>query len=82
MMLIWIGIVCVVLAPVLMLGCSRSVLVQEGSPIRIGPKTAAKVYALVNGEWQLSPNNVTIPEGWYVVPPSFVNTPDQLPGDG
>lgn len=54
-------------------GCaSRTVLVPEGSPIRIGPDTRAKVYAMDEGAWRLSGNCVEIPEGWYCVPPSFV----------
>lgn len=53
-------------------GCSRTVLVPESSPIRIGPETRARVYALDGGEWVLSENRVEIPEGWYCVPPSFV----------
>jgi hypothetical protein len=54
-------------------GCGRTVLVSEGSPIRIGPSAKARVYAMVDGEWQLSQNAVAIPEGWYVVSPSFVD---------
>lgn len=53
-------------------GCGRTVLVSEGSPIRIGPSARARVYSLVDGQWQLSQNPVAIPEGWYVVSPSFV----------
>lgn len=73
-MLDWIWIVCVVLVLALMLGCSRTVLVSEGSPVRMGPDATARVYALVDGEWQLSQNKVTVPEGWYLVPPSFVGS--------
>jgi hypothetical protein len=54
-------------------GCGRTVLVTEDSPIRVGPSTKARVYTLNNGEWTLSGNTVTIPEGWYCVPPSFVH---------
>lgn len=54
-------------------GCSRTVLVPESSPIRIGPDCRTKVYALQEGEWILSENKVTVPEGWYCVPPSYVN---------
>jgi hypothetical protein len=71
-MLTWITIVFVALALGFASGCSRTVLVGEGSPIRIGPKTEARVYALVDGEWVLSQNCVEVPEGWYCVPPSFV----------
>ena len=55
-------------------GCAnnRTVFVPEDSPIRIGPSAKAHVYTLVKGEWVLSGNTVTIPEGWYCVPPSFV----------
>ena len=55
-------------------GCAnnRTVFIPEDSPIRVGPSTKAKVYTLINGEWVLSGNTVTIPEGWYCVPPSFV----------
>jgi hypothetical protein len=72
-MLTWIGIVFVALGLVSLFGCTRTVLVQEGSPLRIGPNNATHVYARVDGEWQLSPNKVAIPEGWYLVPPSYVD---------
>jgi len=33
----------------------------------------ARVYTLdSDGKWILGDNKVTIPEGWYVVPPSYV----------
>ena len=53
-------------------GCTRTILVPEASPIRIGPETRTRVYVLDGGEWVLSENRVMIPEGWYCVPPSFV----------
>ena len=53
-------------------GCTRAVLVPESSPIRIGPATRARIYAMTDGGWELSANCVEIPEGWYCVPPSFV----------
>ena len=54
-------------------GCQRTVLVSEDSPIRTGPDVSARVYTLTHdGEWRLSDNKVNIPEGWYCVPPSFV----------
>lgn len=57
-------------------GCaSRTVLVSESSPTRAGPSFRGRVYALVNGEWRLSADPVEIPEGWYLVPPSFVEGP-------
>jgi len=53
-------------------GCTRTVLVPEASPIRIGPETRARIYAMTDGKWELGANCVEIPEGWYCVPPSFV----------
>ncbi len=66
----WVGFA--LLAVAFASGCTRAVLVPESSPVRIGPRTEAQVYTLQSGEWRLSPNRVTIPEGWYCVPPSFV----------
>jgi hypothetical protein len=60
------------LALVCAFGCSRTILVSEASPIRIG-QVRGTVYASVDGEWRLSENAVTIPEGWYCVPPSFMD---------
>jgi hypothetical protein len=56
-------------------GCNRVTLVTEGSPIRIGPDARARVYVLTDDGWTLSPDAVEIPEGWYCVPPSFVDDP-------
>lgn len=53
-------------------GCTRTVLVPESSPIRIGPATRARIYVMTDGAWELGANCVEIPEGWYCVPPSFV----------
>ena len=68
--LIAIGLLCVGLAS----GCAggRTVLVADDSPLRIGPNTTGTVYTLVDGEWKLSAQRVELPEGWYVVPPRFV----------
>ncbi len=64
----------VVLALASMSGCaSRTVFVPEESPMRVGPMTMMFVYHRVNGEWILSRNKIAIPEGWYLVPPSFVS---------
>lgn len=64
----------VVAAVALPLGCggSRTVFVPEQSPIRIGPAADMHVYTMVSGQWTLSSNKVRIPEGWYCVPPSYV----------
>lgn len=71
---LWIYLVFVALVLGLMNGCgSRTVLVQEGSPIRLGPNCKVWIYTLQNQEWHLSAAPVTIPEGWYCVPPSYVS---------
>lgn len=53
-------------------GCTRAVLVPESSPVRIGPEVRCRIYLLENGEWVISDNEVLLPEGWYCVPPSYV----------
>ena len=58
-------------------GCARAVLIPEGAPVRIGPDCRTKVYVMTESEWRLSGNRVEIPEGWYVVPPSFVEEPEE-----
>jgi hypothetical protein len=71
-MLLWMLIAFTALVIGSASGCTRAVLVPESSPMRIGPETAARVYCLDQGEWVLSENRVMIPEGWYLVPPSYV----------
>lgn len=63
---------CAALAAGCAIGCARTVLVSDGSPMRIGRATEARVYTRHDGEWVLSADKVEIPEGWYVVPPRFV----------
>lgn len=40
--------------------------------MRMGPKNDVVVYTYENNEWVLSENRIRVPEGWYLVPPSFV----------
>lgn len=55
-------------------GCGpRTILVPESSPIRVGPGVSGRVYVREAGEWTLSANKVEIPEGTYIVPPSYVD---------
>ena len=61
-------------------GCSRTVLVSEASPIRIG-EVRGTVYAMVDGEWRLSANTVTVPEGWYCLPPSYMDAIEASAGN-
>jgi hypothetical protein len=65
-----------VVVVVYVLGCNRAVLIPESSPIRVGPDCQTKVYSLISAEWVLTDNKVVIPEGWYCVPPSFVEAQD------
>lgn len=54
-------------------GCSRTVLVESGKPIRIAADCDCYIYTLADdGEWVRSGNRVRIAEGWYAVDPSFV----------
>jgi hypothetical protein len=69
----WIAFGFALLALAFTSGCGRTVLVKEGSPIRIGPCAKARVYVLVGGEWTLSNESVAIPEGWYLVSPEWVD---------
>lgn len=41
--------------------------------MRVGPDVRARVYTWQRGDWVLSENKVAIPEGYYLVPPSFVD---------
>jgi hypothetical protein len=41
--------------------------------VRIGPGIKGRVYVREAGAWVLSANEVEIPEGTYVVPPSYVD---------
>jgi hypothetical protein len=59
-------------------GCApRTVLVPESAPMRVGPDVKAFVYTSEGSQWVLSGNRVEIPEGWYLVPPSFVDALDE-----
>ena len=55
-------------------GCGpRTILVPESSPIRVGPGVVGRVSVREAGEWTLSANEVEIPEGTFIVPPSYVD---------
>jgi hypothetical protein len=73
-MLTLTAILCAALVIGFALGCgsSRTVFVPEESPMRVGPDARFRVYHRVGGEWTLSANRIAIPEGWYLVPPSYV----------
>ena len=44
----------------------------DESPMRLGPEARARVYHRVAGEWVLSANAISLPEGWYIVPTRYV----------
>ena len=61
-------------ATVFGIGCGgpRVVFVNSGDVARVGPGMRGKVYVPQNdpdAPWLLSASSVTIPEGWYIVPP-------------
>ena len=68
-----------VLAAASATGCTRTVLVPEDSLLRVGPNAKIRVWYHLKGEWHDSMQDLKIPEGWYLVPPSFVDDPDPLP---
>lgn len=72
-MLMWIAALLIVLGLVSVIGCgSRTIFVPEESPMRAGPHAEMRVYHRVDGTWVLSNNRIHVPEGWYLVPPSYV----------
>jgi len=58
-------------------GNNRTVFVPEDSPMRLGPDVRARVWVRVDGTWVLSGNQVGLPEGWYIVPSSYVEEEEQ-----
>lgn len=71
--LLWTVIFCAAVAVASLSGCAaRTVLVPEAAPVRLGPDVRGRVYVRVSDEWILSDNRVALQEGWYLVPPSYV----------
>lgn len=49
-------------------GSSRTVFINAGDVVRIGPDVVGRVYTLgADGVWTLSGDEVQLPEGWYCV---------------
>lgn len=69
-----IAILCVALLLDCAFGCAanRTVFVPEDSPMRVGPSSSMRVWMRLDGVWTLSGNRIDVPEGWYLVPPSYV----------
>ena len=55
-------------------GCApnRTVFVPEASPMRVGPSSSMRVWMRIDGVWTLSGNRIDVPEGWYLVAPSWI----------
>lgn len=73
-----IAILLLCLASVCGCGIGRTQLVTDDVPLRTGPDVKGRVFVLTEGQWRLGDSPVTIPAGWYIVPPRFVD-PDDLP---
>lgn len=72
---------CAGLAIVCAIGCggnNRTIFVPEESPMRTGPGAKMRVWTRPKGsaEWVLSGNEVPLPEGMYIVSPSWVAPDD------
>ena len=55
-------------AATIIMGCGSTKVVfvdTKAQIVRIGPDVSGKVYVLKDGEWVLSKNKMTLPEGWY-----------------
>jgi len=55
-------------AATILMGCGSTKVVfvdTQAQIVRIGPGVSGKVYVLKDGEWVLSKNKMTLPEGWY-----------------
>ena len=65
---------CVALVLVCVSGCApnRTVFVPEASPMRVGPSSSMRVWMRIDGVWTLSGNRIDVPEGWYLVAPSWI----------
>ena len=51
-------------------GCRQTVIVDDGSPMRVGNATGT-VLQRIDGQW-IESGETHLPEGWYLVPPRFV----------
>lgn len=74
-MLIATSRLCGLLLFAFVLGCgSRTIFVPESSPMRIAEPNGVRmrVYHRVDGVWTRSENSIVVPEGWYLLPPSYM----------
>ena len=43
--------------------------------MRVGPSSSMRVWMRIDGVWTLSGNRIEVPEGWYLVAPSWIDEP-------
>ena len=63
------GLLPAVLSLLLLSGCAGPRVVflpAADAPVRAGPDMSGRVYVWTGSTWELSRNNVTIPEGFYI----------------
>ena len=56
------------------------IIYVEGVPsdlVKLGPDVRGKVYVFTEGQWVLSDNECSIPEGWIAAPPPPKTTDNQ-----
>lgn len=60
-------------------GCARTVIVEEGSPVKLARPVKARILYLGQTGWTEAPTEVEIPEGWWLVSPRFVDGEGNVP---
>lgn len=81
--LLWIVLASSALVIASATGCgSRTILVSESSVLRVAPSVRGYAYLwdAEAKEWRIGGTMITYPEGWYLVPPSFVEDDEPLGG--
>ena len=74
---------CVLAALGFATGCgSRTVLVPESAVLRVAPSVRGYAYLwdAEAQEWRMGGKMIDYPEGWYLVPPSYVEEEEPLGG--
>jgi len=81
-MLRLIALSCVVAVLAFASGCGRTVLIPEAAVLRVASDVKGHVYSWneTDHEWQMSARQIAYPEGWYLVPPSYVEEDEPLGG--
>jgi len=77
-----IALGCVVAVLAFASGCGRTVLIPEAAVLRVASDVKGHVYLWneTDHEWQMSARQIAYPEGWYLVPPSYVEEDEPLGG--